>query len=1107
MKQNKLLHVKNIKIALLLFFSFLLSISQNIQAQVPHPDLGLRADWLRGTYGLNWKPAQTENGKSEAGDLKIDAFLEQIKHLKTVDYIQVHLNESGGTSAVHLSPNDLIESFWEGDVQGSNPINLAVPRVSSGKTPLLDAMKAIKAAGLKVQIYANSAHLLYAASTPQVSVRFKNWCDTNPEAQAFINSKAYHDYPDFPNRKYMFCYAEFILKDYAIRYGDLVDAWLWDAGRTMWIEGGDFNYDSADGVSSNDIEEQRVYQAFADACHAGNPNAAISFNNSPGDNDLVHNPFTPATYFDDYMFGHPFSGGKNVGNVAQNFWSLEWIEARDGYIFTNDQDSPQTWDDNIVGHWDPPMGTGQWNTGSTGGVIDEEFADYYGTAIIGNGAVSFGVALVGRYNFNQTNLIAREWVMHQLELLDAHLSVNQYPGAPNWSNQETVLPDAFIGQPYNHILIEGEDFWDPEGDDITTLLALANSPSWLTITETSQGEWTLSGTPTETIATYYDFDLEVSDASLSRERNVTLSVMDANAPNWAGKNTILPPAYLGQSYMHILEDGVDFSDPNGDTITALSIVSGDNSPSWLTITETEPGVWQLSGTPTETVLTNYNFRFEIEDASLGTQRSVDLTVYGNVAPNWIEEDITLPDAFLGQPYEHILIEGVDFWDLNGDEIMSILATSGTTSAPSWLTITETESGVWTLGGIPTETITTNYDFNLEAQDTLLGTEKSINLTVYGNIAPNWIEEDALSLSASIGEVYSYTLREGVDFSDINGDVITSLSIVSGDSSPSWLTITETETGVWTLSGAPNEVVSTNYDFRLEINDGFLGTTRLVNLSVLNPTILDLEIRATENTNYGVSATATMFSEVVTAFDGKATFKLSIDVIPVNGKAISSAATGGGATNQAWGMRGDGRETNKESLFYGEIMDWADIGNIQVVDFNANGGDLSLSDLSDITMKSIRIVNGQSANKDAVAITVNGETTDLGNVNSPILIEDGVTSLSIGNGFSPSQTTNKWSVEGVTLSINFSQVLSVEDNLNNKMEELRLFPNPASNIISFNLTPKLIQIYDIRGKLLKSHSSGSKKVDVSNLKTGVYIVKFLTKNGDVFFKKLMKKNDF
>ena len=407
---------------LLTSFCAILFCSSIFSQTYPDSDLGLRASWMRGTYGLNWKPAKTENGKAEAPDLKIDAFLNQVKDLKKLGYIQVHLNESGGTSAVHLSPHGLIESFWEGDMQGGNPINLAVPRVSSGKTPLIDAMRAIKDAGLRVQIYANSANLLYAASTPQVSVRFKKWCDTNPQAQAFINSKNYHKDPSFPNRKYMFCYAEFILKDYAIRYGDLVDAWLWDTGRTMWIEGGD--NDMSLNPSQN-INDQRIYQAFAEACHAGNPDAAISFNNSPGANNFIDNPYTAATLFDDYTFGHPYSGGKNVGNVAQNLWALEWINDRNGYIYRNNPDDNRTWDDNIVGHWDPPMSVGQWNTGSMPGVPDAEFAEYYGTAILGNGAVSFGVPLVGRFNFNQSSLISREWGIHQLELLDAYLVENQ----------------------------------------------------------------------------------------------------------------------------------------------------------------------------------------------------------------------------------------------------------------------------------------------------------------------------------------------------------------------------------------------------------------------------------------------------------------------------------------------------------------------------------------------------------------------------------------------------------------------------------------------------------------------------------------------------------
>ena len=62
----------------------------NMSAQIPDPDQGLRAEWMRGTYGLNWKPAQSANGRSELEILTIKPFLEQIRGLKTVDCIWVN---------------------------------------------------------------------------------------------------------------------------------------------------------------------------------------------------------------------------------------------------------------------------------------------------------------------------------------------------------------------------------------------------------------------------------------------------------------------------------------------------------------------------------------------------------------------------------------------------------------------------------------------------------------------------------------------------------------------------------------------------------------------------------------------------------------------------------------------------------------------------------------------------------------------------------------------------------------------------------------------------------------------------------------------------------
>ena len=134
----------------------------NMSAQIPDPDQGLRAEWMRGTYGLNWKPAQSANGRSELEILTIKPFLEQIRGLKTVDYIQLHLGESFIYSPVHLGPHELLENLWQGDTdENGKPVNLVVPRASIGRDPFLDLIHDVRKAGLKVQVYVNCTNMLF----------------------------------------------------------------------------------------------------------------------------------------------------------------------------------------------------------------------------------------------------------------------------------------------------------------------------------------------------------------------------------------------------------------------------------------------------------------------------------------------------------------------------------------------------------------------------------------------------------------------------------------------------------------------------------------------------------------------------------------------------------------------------------------------------------------------------------------------------------------------------------------------------------------------------------------------------------------------------------
>ncbi len=797
----------------------------NVTASVPvvpegiRPGLGERADWMRGSWGINWKPSKRANGLVET--LVVDDFLTQIEGLRTLDYIQLHLGESHVESPVHWGPHALIESLWLGDLDADgNPINLAVPRESAGVEPFLEMLKAVKAKGLRTQVYINSANMLGhgpSSSIPNIPERWKEWCDTDPVAQAFIKSQPYHEKEGFPERAYMFCYAEFVLREYAIRYGDLVDAWLFDTGRMM--------PDNGDDALSGEVVDQKIYEAFALACRAGNPDVPVSFNNSPGERDLINNPFSPATRFDDYMFGHPFAGGKRIGDHSptalpqsryeMNYSAIQWITAKNGNV--HNDDGPWTWDDKVVGHFDPPLSTSAWNSGGVPALTDDEFLQWNREALMGGGAMSWGAPLNSRDGAGVADVLVRDWAMHQFILLDAHLQLVQFPDTLNWSRAGTVFPEAFVGQAYYHTLVEGVDFWDPQGNPITNLsiVDLENFPSWLSLEKstTDEGVWILSGIPTECKSTDYSFDLLIENGAAAM-RTATL---------------------------------------------------------------------QVSETP------------------------LDFTAGAPGSPVWANDHLVLADAEVPGYVETFLIQGVDFYDFEGDELV--------------------------------------------------------------------------------------------------------LSIASG---ASWLNVDQFSTGIWSISGIPS---SANYgvnEIQVSVSDGANTAEMTIEVFVL-PALKELSVFAAPNTDYGVDTAAIMMSETLTAYDGLATFKIAFDVMPQIETSIASKASGGVSVSTSWGV-------NADAIFNGNLGDVIDgIGNLRVIDFEANGGILTSDDVLDMSFSSVEIVNGQSPGKDSVGVEISGVSHGLGTMGgTPYSVDlkslagdDHVSEFSLYTNSEGSK--NKWSVYSVTVS--------------------------------------------------------------------------------------------
>ncbi|MGJ8692940.1 MAG: galactose-binding domain-containing protein [Thalassotalea sp.] len=356
--------------------------------------------------------------------MSIEPFLAQIKDLKTIDYIQIHLNESYIYAAAHTAPHDVLESLWQGDLDtDGTPKNLIVPRASTGKDQFLEWLTAIKARGLKTQVYVNSGHLLWDLPDELADVgdRFKTWCDTDSSARWYINKYEFRQSTEtYPDRQYMFCYARFILQEYSLRYGDLIDSWIFDTASFMKTNG--------DLQTSTDVDDQRIFQVFSSAAKSGNANAAVSFNQGVGEREGPDSPFAVPSMFDDYTFGHPFGGaGDMLEGILYdyNYRVMTWMHDYEGYAFRADNDYTN---DDVISHFDPKMSTTAWNRGATPAFTNDQFVAWNAMGLINGGAITWGAPLkVPFMNRDEStiNLTMHDYAVEQLTLMDNHLHIYQ----------------------------------------------------------------------------------------------------------------------------------------------------------------------------------------------------------------------------------------------------------------------------------------------------------------------------------------------------------------------------------------------------------------------------------------------------------------------------------------------------------------------------------------------------------------------------------------------------------------------------------------------------------------------------------------------------------
>lgn len=87
-----------------------------------------------------------------------------------------------------------------------------------------------------------------------------------------------------------------------------------------------------------------------------------------------------------------------------------------------------------------------------------------------------------------------------------------------------------------------------------------------------------------------------------------------------------------------------------------------------------------------------------------------------------------------------------------------------------------------------------------------------------------------------------------------------------------------------------------------------------------------------------------------------------------------------------------------------------------------------------------------------------------------------------------------------VAINCPAILGTQEN---KLTELKIFPNPTNSSVNFSEEIKDLELFDFTGKKIKSYSSPISKIDISQLENGVYFLKGKTTLEHIFNQKLIK----
>ncbi|MBL6448917.1 gliding motility-associated C-terminal domain-containing protein [Fulvivirga sp. 29W222] len=278
----------------------------------------------------------------------------------------------------------------------------------------------------------------------------------------------------------------------------------------------------------------------------------------------------------------------------------------------------------------------------------------------------------------------------------------------------------------------------------------------------------------------------------------------------------------GESYLY---QPVAIDPDVSDVLTYTNVFK----PAWLTFTNKEGGVGELSGVAGVSDIGDHFVSLEVSDdkGNKDTQNFTITVAASNEQP-----------AFISTPVTSVAEDDSYTYNITTSDPDDNNRTITAPTLPSWLSLTDNGNGTATLQGTPVNSNVGNHAVLLRVTDIFgVSSDQSFSIVVSNtNDTPEFTSSPVLSAKQSV--TYTYNI------STADVDVGDSRSIVSTIILPSWLSLTDNGNGTATLTGIHpvNETNNLAYPISLKVQDaGGASATQTFSITVQyenNPPTLD-----------------------------------------------------------------------------------------------------------------------------------------------------------------------------------------------------------------------------------------------------------------------------